>query len=573
MKKLMIGASALVLLAACGGSSDEDVAGNVADAGSAAVRSAEDALSALGNITLRSGDASEAEAALEAMSLASSGQGRVEFVSRDVDGASARFENVSIAIRDREVDETIAGDEDGPRIDFETEFDGGQMRIGVVEFDGLDMTEAGATFARMRLDGIELIPDDPEEAEAANLDIGGFELVNPSPAMSAWVSSLMGNGTPARFPTGEALSFDRMSLSDLSLKAEDPEAGGVADIAIASIDFGDATSNRLGVAALKGLSMDIEDDEDGSAFTLSLASVSLSGAKTGIIDAIATAAESGDEEAAAAALGQMYSNPVDPGFDRFELSDLAFNGEGVSLSLPKVDSFVRRRGDGEPVGFVTEPYTMTLSADPEGGEAGGDLAGALGMIGFETIEVTGRGKAAYDPDADRLTLKASENLFEVKDGFAIRFGGDIGGYKAYGQALQNIDFAQMADGGEPDPAVMQEALSAIALHGIEIEIDDNSMIDRVFNLVAAQSGEDPQTVRNQAIGMLGMAPMMAGGAGVDMNIVTEATTALSSFLQSSGTLTIKLDPQTPLSAETFAGMEDPSGLTKETLGFSMTHEN
>ncbi|MEL6210751.1 MAG: hypothetical protein AAFR44_11355, partial [Pseudomonadota bacterium] len=66
-------------------------------------------------------------------------------------------------------------------------------------------------------------------------------------------------------------------------------------------------------------------------------------------------------------------------------------------------------------------------------------------------------------------------------------------------------------------------------------------------------------------------PMMAGGAGVDMNLVTEATTALSAFLQSPGTLTIKLDPETPLSAEMFASLEDPSSLTKETLGFSMTH--
>lgn len=576
MKKLMFSASALVLLAACGGgSTGDDVAGNVADAGSAAVESAEDALAALGNITLRGGDASKAEEALAAMSLTSSGDGRVAFESRDVDGATARFENVSITIPGEEVDETIVGDEDGPQLDLETDFDGGVMSIGVVEFEGLDVTDAGATFSRMTFDGIEIVPNDPEEAEQTDFNVGQFELLNPSPEMAAWVASLMGNGAPAPFPAGDALSFDKMSASDLSFVGDDPDDGTSADMSIASIDFGSAGQNRLGVAALKGLSVDVDDPNEDATFNLRLGSISVAGAQTGIINALSEAAEADvdEDEAAAAILGQLYANPVDPGFDRFELSDLAFEGEGVNFSLPTLDSFVNRRADGEPVGFVTEPYNITLSADPEGGEAGSELAGALGMIGFETIELTGKGKASYDPDADRLTLAAGDNTLELKDGFSMKFGGDFGGYKAYGAALQNLDFAEMAEGGEPDPAFMQDALSALALHGLEIEIDDNSMVDRIFNLVAAQSGEDPQAVRNQAVGMIGMAPMMAGGMGIDMNIVTEATTALTAFLQSPGTLSIKLDPEAPLSAETFAAMEDPSALTKETLGFSMSHSD
>ncbi len=600
MKKLMIGASALVLLTACGGASEDDVAGNIAEAGSAAVRSAEDALSALGNIKLRRGDASEAEAALAAMSLAGSGDGRVAFESRSVDGDTARFEDVTIAIPARTLDETVAGDEDGPQIDFETDFDGGMMKIGVVEFEGLDMTDAGATFSRMSFDGIEFVPrapvpaDDAEPAaqddtdeptdpaepgagadadERVELEIGRFDLINPSPDLSAWVSSIMGNGTPAPLPSAASLSFDRLSLSALDLRADDPAEGNMADISIASIDLGKAAENRLGIFALQGLAMDIEDGAEDTAFTLSLDSLGLSGVKTGAANSFLEAAGSGDEEAAMAALGQVYANPVDPGFDRFELAGLALNGEGISLALPKVDSLVRRREDGEPVGFVTEPYTLTLSADPEGGEAGGELAGALGMIGFETVEVTGQGKAAYDPDTDRLTLQPGENRMELKDGFALSIGGDIGGYKAYGAAMQAIGLSGLSGGNEPDPAAAQEALSALALHGLEIEIDDNSMVDRVFNLVAAQSGEDPETVRNQAVGMLAMAPMMAGGAGVDMSIVTEATTALTAFLQDPGKLTIKLAPEQPLSAGTFAAMEDPGTLTKETLGFSMQHSN
>ncbi|MEM0986816.1 MAG: hypothetical protein AAGJ32_11250 [Pseudomonadota bacterium] len=569
MKKLMTGVSALVLISACGGASEEDVANEVAtrvaDASSAAVESAEDALAALGNITLRSGDASKADEALAAMSLASSGDGRVAFNSKSVDGASARFEGVTIAIPEVEVD-------DNEDVDVDTGFSGGVINVETVEFDGLDVTDEGATFSRMAFNKIELVPNDAEAAEQADVDIGTFEIVNPSPQMASWVASLMGNGAPADFPSGEALSFEKMSLADMSLVSDNTEDGTTADVAIASIDFGAAAENRMGIAAIRGVSMDVTDGEDGGTFNVSLASLGVSGAQTGIVGAIANAADGDDDaEAAEAILGAIYENPVDPGYDRFQLRDLAITGEGVNFSLPSIDNFVQRRDDGQPIGFVTEPYTLTLSADPDGGEAGGELAGQLGMIGFETIELSGKGKSSYDPDTDRLTMEPGDNTIALKDAFEVKFGADLGGYKAYGAAFQNLDLEGMAEEGAPDPTLMQDAVSALSLYGLELEFDDNSMVDRIFNVLAAQSGEDPQAMRTQAIGFLGMAPMMASGAGVDMNIVTEATTAISAFLQSPGTLTIKLDPETPLSAETFEGLDDPSGLTKEILGFSITH--
>ncbi|MEL6956527.1 MAG: hypothetical protein AAFO88_07795, partial [Pseudomonadota bacterium] len=97
-------------------------------------------------------------------------------------------------------------------------------------------------------------------------------------------------------------------------------------------------------------------------------------------------------------------------------------------------------------------------------------------------------------------------------------------------------------------------------------------VDRAFNLYAAQSGEDPTAVRQQAVSMIQLAPMMAAGAGVDMTIVTEFTTAAAAFLQEPGTLTISLDPQEPLSMATFENIQDPSMITKDMLGLSVTHE-
>ena len=98
-------------------------------------------------------------------------------------------------------------------------------------------------------------------------------------------------------------------------------------------------------------------------------------------------------------------------------------------------------------------------------------------------------------------------------------------------------------------------------------------MNRVFNAYAAQSGQDPEQMRQQMASMAQMAPMMAQGSGVDMAIVSELATAVSAFISDPGTLTLKLNPEEPLSAETLATMEDPSMLTKDYLGFSATHKN
>ena len=69
-----------------------------------------------------------------------------------------------------------------------------------------------------------------------------------------------------------------------------------------------------------------------------------------------------------------------------------------------------------------------------------------------------------------------------------------------------------------------------------------------------------------------MAPMMMAGSGVDPELLSEASTALSSFVSDPKTLTIKLAPAEPLAMSTLATMEDPSALNKAALGFSATNE-
>ena len=130
---------------------------------------------------------------------------------------------------------------------------------------------------------------------------------------------------------------------------------------------------------------------------------------------------------------------------------------------------------------------------------------------------------------------------------------------------------QAAEATDPS-AMLNDVMDKLSIHSLDLSLDDNGLVDRAFNAYAAQSGEDPQQLRNQTAGLLAMAPMMMSGSGVDMELVTEATTALSSFITDPKTLTISLNPAAPIKVSSFAEMEDPSAMTKSSLGFSASNE-
>lgn len=546
MRHLLVGAAAIAVLAGCGGNNQQGEA-DLGKAGEATANSIENALNDLGNITLRGGDAAQARNALAAMSLETSGTGRVSFADSSIDDDGARFTDVSVS---------IPGDEDS---------EGADLVIGTMEFDGLNFENEAASFSSLKLSNIEIVPRDEEDRADGSMTIASVDLLNPSPELAAWVASLGGSGAPAPFPAPSAVNFDRWSLNGFEFNLDDGDE--VVDFTIDSIDLGGAENAKMAVASLNSVAIAGTND-DGMPFTVNLDAINLLGADLAFVEAIQNHA--GDEEAMGEALiGALYDNPMDPGFDHFQLENLSFAGEGVSFAMPSLDSFVERDADGNPNRFVTPDFTMTLSADPAAGEAGSELAGVLGSIGFETLELKGAGVSTYDAATDTLQYSADDNYLALTDGFTLRYGGKFEGYNEYARSFANMDMDDMA--GAPDQQVMMDAVSNLVLHDFTLVLDDQSMVDRVFNLVAAQSGEDPAALRQQAIAMTAMAPMMAAGAGVDMAIVSEATTAVSEFLQEPGTLTITLAPAEPISAATFAEIEDPSQITKDMLGLSVTH--
>ncbi|MBU2606626.1 MAG: hypothetical protein KKC43_12140 [Alphaproteobacteria bacterium] len=493
------------------------------------------------------------------MSLTQSGAGRVSFASSDVKGAKAVFKDVTLlSSEDDSVEGASLDDDDG-----ELHLKGADLKAGTMTFEGLGMIDGQPNFSRVVLSDITFVPKNPDEAHGSS-KIKSMELVNPSPETAAWIASLFGKGEAVDMPEGKALSFDLWSMNDVNFQI-DEEEGQKGAFLVSSVEMLGLKDEKVARMALKDFSLDLTDPKDDTDLTARLGGVDIRGANLGMFNDMANGEAAKGMQSG---LFEMLQNdPANPGYDSVSIDDLKVAVSGASFDMPKLSSKVTRDKKGRAVRVTTDPFKMTLGTGE--GELGEKFGSQLALLGYETLELSGQGEQTYDPDKDMVTIAKGKNFWKLDDGFRLDFSGKYEGASAVAAAQAKT----MAEDGPSDPgALMQEALDKLLVHNFQLSLDDDGFVNRAFNAYAAQSGEDPQQLRSQAAGMMAMMPMMAAGAGIDPELASEASAALSSFLTDPKTLTISVAPLMPLRVADFAEMEDPSALTKTALGFSATNE-
>ena len=551
MKYLLTGVAALTLLTACGDKNkDQD------GAGQAGIEYSQDKTK---KVKLRKGDPATASQVLSAMSLTQSGAGRVSFASSDIKGAKAVFKDVTLLSSEDDSVEGVSLDDD----DGELHLKGADLKAGTMEFEGLGMIDGQPNFSRVVLSDITFVPKNPEEVHGSS-KIKSMELVNPSPETAAWIASLFGKGEAVDMPEGKALSFDLWSMNDVNFQI-DEEEGQKGAFLVSSIEMLGLKDEKVARMAMKGFSLDLTDPKDDTDLTARLGGVDIRGANLGMFNDMANGEAAKGMQSG---LFEMLQNdPANPGYDSVSIDDLKVAVSGASFDMPKLSSKVTRDKKGRAVKVATDPFKMTLGTGE--GELGEKFGSQLALLGYEKLELSGQGEQTYDPDKDMVTIAKGKNFWKLDDGFRLDFSGKYEGASAVAAAQAKT----MAEEGPSDPgALMQEALDKLLVHNFQLSLDDDGFVNRAFNAYAAQSGEDPQQLRSQTAGMMAMMPMMAAGAGIDPELASEASAALSSFLTDPKTLTISVAPLTPLRVADFAEMEDPSALTKTALGFSATNE-
>jgi hypothetical protein len=482
-----------------------------------------------------------------------------------------------------------------------------------------------ANFALMKLTDITLSPAEGSEDQSTG-KINSIELVNPSPETAAWVASLLGKGgsgsddgiEQARIQRDAAesalkeanregellsgaakldhnkktlelvgaladanddyemakagigpysegsnvisnLSFDRFTINGVSISMAD--ASGTGLFTIDSMHVSDLKEEKAGLMGLSNLKFDFTEAA-GSDVRISLDGFGIKGINYALLsDAVAAGAGAAADPSALASA--IQADPANPGYDAVVLKALKADIVGASVDMPGLESSVSRDAQGRATKVTTNPFTLTVASrdNPDGEQ----FAAALATMGYETLTFSGQGESLYDPDADLVTLVKGKNYWKLNEGFKLDVSAKYAGTKAIAAA----QVASLDDTADPE-AMLNAVMENVVVHGIEISLDDDGILDRSINAYAAQSGEDPAALRSQLSGMFAMAPMFAAGTGIDPAIVTELATALSSFVTEPKVLTISLAPKAPIKAQAFvdAASDPAKALTKETLGFS-----
>ena len=533
MKHLFISVAAVALLVACGGDKDaETTDGTVKITEATKVAAKHPTLSSLSSFTAREGDASKTGDVLAALNLDTSGSGMAAFGSSDVDGDGATFSDVVIG--DPESSDAV--------------------KIGKVELDGLDMTANGAVFSKLSFSDVEVADGD----EVAKLD--SFTIVNPSPELAAFLTTAFSGEDPGEMPSIDKLSFDAVSFGDFTFSGGDDDDGGV--FKIGNVDLQGMGNGVLEAAVLSGLTFNGMDN--GDKLEGGVKEIALYGADYAFLEDIQALGDNPNEDEVMALVMSSMSDATNPPYDGMVAKDINFDGSGINFDLPLLDVIVQRDDQDRMTAAVMKPFTMKLSADADGGQGGAELAEGLSMLGYKDITLKAEGVTNYDPDADLVTYPSGSNYIELVDGAKISYSGKLGGFAEYSRLAANM---QTEFG--PDPDVLTKALGQLTLHNFSLEIDDASLVDRMFTLAASQSGEDPQQLRNQTVMMMGLAPMMAAQSGVDTELLTAAIGPVTEFIKEPGTLTFTLNPSSPLN---IGEIEDPALLNIETLGFSASHK-
>ena len=556
MKYLLTGVAAITMLTACGQKDKPGPEG----APSGIVFSEEK----IPEYKVQNGDAATAPAALAAMALDTSGAGNATWGGLDLKGDKAVFTNVTL----RSVDE--ADDEDGEDPDFSMDYDdedgldidGSDLQIAKLEFDGLGMKDGKANFSRLLMSDISIVPQDPEDAGKGSGTIGSVELINPSPETAAWVASLFADGEKQDMPKGAALAFDHWAMKDLDFRIDDEEEGQEGNFTIGTMEVTGLKDQKAALMKLAGMAFDLDDTAEDTRMTMTLGSIEMRGTDLKLLSAAGE--DAADPEDVSRMMNLTSHDPANPGYDSLTVNGFEMDMDGVKVSMPKLVSAVGHDKKSDLVAVKTDPFKVSLSTSE--GKYGEMLGSQMAVLGYETLELTGAGYKTYDPATDLTTYTKGQNYWEVKDGMRIDFSAKYAGAREMAKAEMEQAYA-------PDPAsVFTDALEAMVLHGVEFSLDDNGLVDRAFNAYAAQSGQDPKEARNMVAGYMAMGPIFAMQMGIDPELASEATAALSSFITDPKTLTIKLAPAEPVAMSSFAEMDDPSKLTKEALGFEASNK-
>lgn len=243
-----------------------------------------------------------------------------------------------------------------------------------------------------------------------------------------------------------------------------------------------------------------------------------------------------------------------PQYARAEIGKITVNRSDLETPITVSSVVIENRGYDGMIWTDSSIAIEDLSVPVEGfdSETSGNKVAELGYSGELVADVT----ATSTADMDANTYSLSDVSVAVEDVGTLKLDGSFANlnYRAL------IDFVSQAQGEDSrvNPMALMPVLLAAAIEGITISYEDASVADRIVEYRAKEEGVDRAEVVEQFT-----SDAVAGlEAFKDQPFVQELTAAIRGFLEQPETITLKIDPDQPVSlAALFAAVQtDPTAL-------------
>lgn len=226
--------------------------------------------------------------------------------------------------------------------------------------------------------------------------------------------------------------------------------------------------------------------------------------------------------------------------DSVEMSGLAFGHEALPIGVPALFADRIRihdlaLGDKPGAAVTVQDATIAMAgslADPRGahikaGPIGIPAAAApsLGKLGYDALSLAYEGSTQYDPAAASLSI--SQHI--VAEG---------AGALALSLRLDHYPAALDA----PSPEAASLLLTQAQLAHLELRYDDASLVDRLLELYAANTGRDLASVQQEIAARIEARRKSLAGKPA----LLASLDRVEAFLRKPGTITLELAPPRPL---------------------------
>jgi hypothetical protein len=507
-------------------------------------------------------DEATALSALEALHLAESGQGAVSWEERTFDNGVFTFTGLTFVMYEDDADTPDEDGEEGESLDVEFEtnsFTAETMTVTSPRFD-----EAGnVIFNAIAMNGITLGADDEDFTGT----IGRFTVEEPnSQLVMAFADGFSGEPVDEDEIENDEWRYGLFAIEDLAFSGT--EEGNEFSAGFGTLSVTDLGDYAIGQFVLSDLLIDGTDDEVGR-IHFALEEVSADGigeamtypfvAQFAMLGAAFEAdVPNEDIDADIPDLPEDF-DPLDS-YDNITVRGLDVNVGGVMVTLDSLRAWSEERG-GDLV-YTSEMTPLTVAPDTNF-PLGAQMALGLGMLGYQQLEFVSAGATVYDRDADRAYTEG-DNYFEMTDGFRVEVESDVSGIMAY--TMNALSMTTAMD--EPDTEQVMEMLEPLVLSRFVFRLEDLSLLDRALTAASAAQGMPKEQLRMQAGGLIMMATMGAP-AEIPRPLLTQFSTAMSTFIAEGGSVEVRIEPETPVSVGALVGQAEAGTLDLDAMGITI----